>query len=237
MLGSAFRQHRPKDTRPRLLIAGAGGVLGSEVTNHLLGTQAYKQTTVLCLEPFSTPIRGLQTLVVGPEGPENIPNFAADIGLVMFEPGRAFYDRERALWTPTPEQLLPIAKWMHRCGVGTLLVVLPHQPNRLPAALQRGLASLDEVAVSTLGIKRLVFIRSAKKWPQRPIIQAGARELRPGCLMPLTIWCPVLNKPCAPRIWQNLSDKPLPRFRPALAVLSLRATCCCTKRLPVTLTK
>jgi hypothetical protein len=163
MLGSAFRQHRPRDTRPRLLIAGAGGILGGEITNQLLASQAYQQTTVLSSEPFSTSLRGLQTLVVGPDGPEGIPSVEADVGVVMFEPGRAFYERERALWTPTPGHLLPVAKWMLRCGVGTLLVVLPHQPNRLPTALQRGLANLDEVAVCALGIQRLVIIRSASK--------------------------------------------------------------------------
>ena len=33
-----------------------------------------------------------------------------DVGLIMFEPPRPFYQRERALWTPQPEQLLAVAQ-------------------------------------------------------------------------------------------------------------------------------
>ena len=59
---------------------------------------------------------------------------------------RLFYDRERALWTPGPGQLLPLAEWMHRSGVRTLVVVTPHAPGRLPEAIKRGLASEQTIA-------------------------------------------------------------------------------------------
>jgi hypothetical protein len=47
--------------------------------------------------------------------------------------------------------------------VRTLAVVLPHAPGRLPEALKRGLASLDEQSVASLGFERLLILRSAQK--------------------------------------------------------------------------
>jgi hypothetical protein len=82
---------------------------------------------------------------------------------VCFDPPRLYHDRERALWTPTPEQLPHIARWLRDCGVRTLAVVQPHAQGRLPEALKRGLASMDEHAVAALGFDRLLFIRSAQK--------------------------------------------------------------------------
>jgi hypothetical protein len=52
---------------------------------------------------------------------------------------------------------------MRRGGVSTLAVVLPHSQGRLPEALKRGLAGLDEHAVAALGFDRLLIVRSAQK--------------------------------------------------------------------------
>ena len=52
---------------------------------------------------------------------------------------------------------------MRGWGVRTLVVVLPHAQGRLPEALKRGLASLDEQAVAALGFERVLFVRSAQK--------------------------------------------------------------------------
>ena len=51
------------------------------------------------------------------------------------------------------EQLPALAHWLRRSGVRTLAVVLPHAPGRLPEALKRGLASLDEQAVAAHGLR------------------------------------------------------------------------------------
>jgi hypothetical protein len=56
-----------------------------------------------------------------------------------------------------------LARWFKRCGVQTLVVVVPHATGRLPDALKRGLASLDEQAVAALGFERLLLVRSARK--------------------------------------------------------------------------
>lgn len=41
-------------------------------------------------------------------------------------------------------------------------MVLPHAQGRLPDALKRGLANLDEQAVAALGFDAVVFVRSAR---------------------------------------------------------------------------
>jgi hypothetical protein len=162
------------ETRPRLLIAGATGVLGNEVLRRLVGTGRYAGTQVLAREPITAAVRGVQTALVPGEDPAGWPPVHGDAGVVLFEPPRLFYDRERALWTPQPEQLVPLARWMRGCGVRTLAVVLPHAPGRLPEALKRGLAGLDEQALTTLGFDRVLIIRSA----QKPADRASAHVLQ-----------------------------------------------------------
>lgn len=162
----------PRASQPRLVIAGATGVLGNEVLRRLVGSGAFEDTQVLAREPITEGLRRVRTLVVGPDDPAQWPPAPADVGVVLFDPPRLFYERERALWTPAPEQLPALARWMRASGVRTLAVVLPHAPGRLPEALKRGLASLDEQSVASLGFERLLILRSAQK-------PAAAREAHP----------------------------------------------------------
>jgi hypothetical protein len=149
--------------QPRLLIAGATGALGNEVLRRLAGSSAFSLTQVLAKEPITEGLRNVRTLLVPSDLPGEWPLATADVGVVLFDPPRMFYQRERALWTPAPEQLVAVAGWMRRSGVRTLAIVLPHAPGRLPEALKRGLANLDEQAVAALGFDRLVLLRSAQK--------------------------------------------------------------------------
>jgi uncharacterized protein YbjT (DUF2867 family) len=149
--------------KPRLLIAGATGVLGNEVLRRLAGSAAYSVTQVLAREPITAGMRGVRATLVASESPQDWPPARADVGVVLFDPPRMFYQRERALWTPTPQQLLPLARWMRAGGVRTLAIVLPHAPGQLPEALKRGLATLDEQAIAGLGFERLLILRSAQK--------------------------------------------------------------------------
>lgn len=160
-LRAASRPMAAMPARPRMLLAGATGSLGNEVLNRLLGGQGYAQVQVLALRPYLETVRGMQLLQVPGEELARWPVAAADVGVIMFEPPRAFYQRERALWTPQPQQLAGLARWMHGCGVKSLAVVLPHEMGRLPQALKQGLANLDEQAVAALGFERLIFVRSA----------------------------------------------------------------------------
>lgn len=149
--------------RDRLMIAGATGALGNEVLRRLVGLQQFAATQVLAREPITAGMRGVGTTLVPSDDPQAWPSGAADTGIVLFDPPRMFYDRERALWTPTPAQLPALAQWMRRSGVKTLAIVLPHAQGRLPEALKRGLADLDEHAVATLAFERLLIVRSAQK--------------------------------------------------------------------------
>ncbi len=146
----------------RLLIAGATGVLGNEVLRRLVGLGHFADTQVLAREPITTGLRGVRTTLVPNADPADWPPAAADTGIVLFDPPRLFYDRERALWTPQPGQLPALARWMRASGVRTLAVVLPHAQGRLPEALKRGLANLDEHAVASAGFERLLIVRSAQ---------------------------------------------------------------------------
>jgi hypothetical protein len=160
--------------RPRLVIAGATGALGNEVLRRLVGQQRFAATQVLAREPIVAGLRGVGATLVPSDDPSQWPPGAADTGVVLFDPPRLFHDRERALWTPLPEQLPALADWMRRSGVGTLAVVLPHSQGRLPESLKRGLASLDEQAVAAIGFERLLIVRSAHK-PKGP----GVRGVLP----------------------------------------------------------
>ena len=159
----AASRSQPSVVHPRLLIAGATGVLGNEVLRRLAGASTYADTQVLAREPITEGVRGVRTTLVPSDVPAEWPLAHADVAVVLFDPPRMFYERERALWTPRPEQMVPLARWLRAGGVRTLAIVMPHAPGRLPDALKRGLANLDEHAVAGLGFERLLFLRSAQK--------------------------------------------------------------------------
>jgi hypothetical protein len=91
------------------------------------------------------------------------PVLHADVGVVMFEAPRMFYQRERALYVPHPAQLEALAGWMRHCGVRTLAVVMPYAQGTLPLSVAAGFASLSEQVVSSLGFETVVWVRSAEK--------------------------------------------------------------------------
>jgi hypothetical protein len=123
----------------------------------------YAHTRVLAREPIRDGLRGVETVLAPATPIAQWPRVPADAALVLFDPPRLYHDRERALWAAAPEELPAIAHWLHACGVRTLAVVQPHAQGRLPEALKRGLASLDEQAVAALGFERLILVRSAQK--------------------------------------------------------------------------
>lgn len=160
-------QQRRAPAAPRLpgaLVAGATGALGNEVLRRLASGVRYAQVQVLASEPMTTLLQTVQPLHVAGDDIDTWPTAqGAAVGVVMFDRPRLLQERERALWTPGPEHLLSLARWMRRSGVSTLAVVLPHDQGRLPTALRAGLASLDEHAVATLGFERVLFLRAARK--------------------------------------------------------------------------
>ncbi len=153
---------------PRLIVAGATGVLGAEVLHRLAGSGRYAHTQVLAREPMASSIAQVSMAEVTGNCLQ-WPPLRAQVGVVLFEPPRMFHERERALWTPAPEQLLPLAQWFKHCGVHTLAVVVPHAQGRLPDAIKRGLANLDEHALSAMGFERLLLVRAAQKMPNSAV--------------------------------------------------------------------
>jgi hypothetical protein len=159
--------HRPltvTNQLPDLLIAGATGALGNAVMQRLVGTHRFAHTQVLAREPMCQGIRTVSLhWVAGDIAAWLQPALRSDVAVVMFEPPRMYYARERALWTPAPEQLPALAAWLKSCGVSTLAIVLPHAQGSLPESLKRGLASLNEQALASIGFDRLIIVRSAQK--------------------------------------------------------------------------
>jgi len=152
----------PAAPRPRLLIAGATGVLGNEVLRRLAGSCAFSITQVLAREPIREGLRGVRTLLVPGEEIAAWPPPQADVAVVLFDPPRLFYQRERACGRPRRSSCRRWrAGWRGRRD--TLASCCPHAPGRLPEALKRGLANLDEQAVASAGFERLLILRSAQK--------------------------------------------------------------------------
>lgn len=151
------------NSQPSLLLAGATGALGSAVLRRLVGVHRFAHTQVLASEPMQQGMRQLS--LHGIEG--EIAHWPlakhCDVAVIMFEPPRMYYERERALWTPDPSQLVELARWLRSCGASTLAVVLPHAQGSLPESLKRGLASLDEQSLVALSFDRLLILRSAEK--------------------------------------------------------------------------
>ena len=167
--------HAAGESTGTLLICGATGALGQELVRRLAGRHRFDHTRVLAREPIRDGLRSVETVLV-PNAPlAEWPPVRADTALVLFEPPRLYYDRERALWTPEPAQLPALARWLRASGVHTLAVVQPHAQGRLPEALKRGLASLDEQAVAAQGFDRVILVRSAQKPAQVRFIHPAER--------------------------------------------------------------
>ena len=195
----AASRHAPPaaDTRGTLLIAGATGMLGHEVVRRLAGAHRFAHTVVLAREPIRDGMRGIESLVLPADRLSDIahwPQVAVDTALVLFDPPRLYYERERALWAPEPEQLPALARWLHACGARTLAVVQPHAQATLPEALKRGLANLDEQAVAALGFERVLLVRSAQK-PKDARLTHPAERLAAWMLSIIRFMVPASEQP------------------------------------------
>jgi hypothetical protein len=154
--------HRAAGSIPALasvLVVGAGGTLGSAVLAEALVAGRFQRVMAVVAAPLVSTLPGLLPVPLarlsgGPLG--------ADTALLVFERARHSNGRDDAFVMPDPAELLPLATALHAGGVRRLLVVVPHAPALLPAALRHGLASLDEGAVAALGFEHLVFVRSAQ---------------------------------------------------------------------------
>ncbi|SCK35572.1 hypothetical protein VAR608DRAFT_3222 [Variovorax sp. HW608] len=202
-----------------LLIAGATGVLGQELVRRLAGRHRFDHTRVLVREPIREGIAGVET-VLAPDAPiDDWPLVEADTALILFEPPRLYYDRERALWTPAPEQLPALARWLRASGVESLAIVQPHAQGRLPEALKRGLASLDEQAVVAEGFERVILVRSAQK-PAKPRQANPAQRLADWMLSIARFMVPASEQPVRASKVAELVDVALRLAPPGARVMA-----------------
>ncbi len=155
--------HRPVVPVPEhsrhVLVAGGGGALGSAVLERVLAEHRFARVGVLADSSLNPSLRRLQPV---PPTDTGLAAFAPSAALVVYDRERHANGREAAFWRPEPAALPALAAQLQGAGVQTLVVVVPHSPALLPAALMQGLASLDEGAVAALGFPHLVFMRMAQ---------------------------------------------------------------------------
>lgn len=156
-----------------VFVLGAAGSLGSALLERLLAQSGQGPVFVATRSVLNVGIRGLHEVRVDASGP--LPIVHADCAVLVYDRPRFSNGRDDAFWSPLPQDLVLVARWLRSCGVGMLAVVMPHAPSTLPEALKLGLANLDEEAVAMLDFERLLFVRSA----QRPgDARAGSRLQR-----------------------------------------------------------
>lgn len=143
----------------RVLVVGAGGVLGSAVIEQLLGSHRFQRVAALVQQPLQAAMKGF---VAVQDSDAALRAFAADTALVVFDRAREAHRREVAFVRVPPAALPRLAARLQAAGARRLIVAVPHRASLLPMALQQGLATLDEAAVAGLGFEQLVFMRMAQ---------------------------------------------------------------------------
>jgi len=200
-------------TAGTLLIAGATGALGQELLRRLAGGHRFAHVRVLSREPMRDGMRGVETCLCPDLPIAQWGLTSADTAVIAFDPPRLYHGRERALWVPQPSDLPELSRWLRACGVQTLAIVQPHDQGRLPEALKRGLASLDEQAVVASGFERVILLRSARK-PLNAKLANPAERLAAWMLSIMRFMVPTSEQPVRPSKVAELVDMAL-RIAPA----------------------
>jgi hypothetical protein len=185
----------PSARGSHVLLAGATGALGEAMVTRLASSSDVRLLSVLVCEPMVMGLRRVEELRVKGGDSAHWPIKSADDGWILMDPPRLFHGRERAMLAVEPAALRPIAAWMRRCGVRRLVVVLPHQQGRLPEAIKRGLATLDEQAVAAMGFETVVLLRSAQPGPRAAAAGSFLARLAAGMLGVLHYLVPSNQKP------------------------------------------
>ncbi|MGE0097166.1 MAG: hypothetical protein AB7S86_02360 [Hydrogenophaga sp.] len=178
-----------------VLLAGATGALGEAMVTRLASSSAVRLLSVVVREPMVMSLRRVKDLHVLGDDPARWPVKPAEEGWILMDPPRLFHGREKAMLAVQPEGLRPLAAWMRRCGVSRLVVVLPHQQGRLPEAIKRGLATLDEQAVVAMGFGTVLLLRSAQPGPRVAAAGSFLNRLAAGLLGALHYLVPSNQKP------------------------------------------
>lgn len=172
MLSQALRgaQHGATGTLAPLgsaLVVGGGGVLGAALLAETLVAGRFSRVKAAVVGPLKSALLGFEPWpAAGLTDSGAAP--PADTAFIVFERQRHHNGRDELFMRPEPSDLLGLATSLRRLQVRRLLVVIPHAPALLPAALKAGLASLDETAVAALGFEHLVLIRASQDAPSGP---------------------------------------------------------------------
>jgi hypothetical protein len=180
-------------TAPTLLVAGGGGALGSAVLEASLGGRRFSHVRVLTKRGFTVAMNGLEA-VVADDFSRPLDGPASETAIIVFDRERHANGRELAFVRPMPNELPSLAEWLHRGGVRSLVVVMPHSASGLPDALKAGLANLDEQSTAALGFEHLVFVRSAQA-PSNAKAQQWLQRIADGVLAQMRIMVPASNQP------------------------------------------
>jgi hypothetical protein len=160
----------------RLLVAGAGGVLGSAVLAECLVPGRARSVAALVVAPLASTLRGLQPMWLHeldrPQGAAEV----FDLALIVLERERRSNGRDDAFHRPDPQSWLPLARRLHAAGARRLVLLLPHAPALLPEALRHGLASHDEAELAALGFEQLLIVRAARPGEDATAATAGLAE-------------------------------------------------------------
>jgi hypothetical protein len=160
--------------RRGLVIAGGAGPLGAAVLERALGAGHWQPVTALVTQPVEVALQGLRAEHAPADWslPPEVGG-RSDSALIVFDREGPANGREAAFLRPDPAELPRLAAWLHRAGVQRLLLVLPHAPSLLPAALKSGLASMDEQAVAALGFEQFTIVRPTRSDPAGAVAGEG----------------------------------------------------------------
>lgn len=149
----------------RVLVIGANTELGWAVIEQLHVGGRFERIAALATQPVHVAFHGLVALRGGDDAA--LRAFAADTAIVVFDRAKPRALRPRAgddaFVRLDPGALADSAIRLHALGVRRLVVAMPHTAALMPAALQAGLASLDEARVAAIGFEQLVFMRMASR--------------------------------------------------------------------------
>lgn len=153
-------QHSAPVARPEpALLLGAGGWLGAALLAQLSGSGAFARVGAWVSRPLSSSHRG----VIGVEKLDALdPVWQGACAFVVLERDGLVGARDAVFRAPKPEQLLDLARQLLAGGVRRLVVLMPHLPGSLPAALQQGFADQLEQALSELDFAQLLLVRSSR---------------------------------------------------------------------------
>lgn len=163
-----------------LVVLGAGGTLGSAVLERALSSGHFAPVRAVVREPLASALRGLEVCHASSAQTLQLPLQPplTTTALMVFERQRRSNGRDDAFFQPASAELLPWARALARCGVRRLLVVVPHAPSMLPAALKQGFASHDEHALAALGFEHLLILRPAQAAAGKAGTAANAPRLQ-----------------------------------------------------------